>query len=233
MTRKTPPPPAVDFSAFDAALGAAVGGGWTEPPSPRLDAGLEPLRVIPQQPLEIVAQAAPAALAYPPLPEDPRTYLEPQAHGGALKRAESAPEGSEELPTRALLDVGILTDLVSGVKTADQAAGSAGVTPDELHSALASTLAQVDQRELAKAMGIQVATSQLKATAVWNAVLADLLEDIRWGRAKPDVKIELMKLLQKVGRLEPKEQGPVAGGGFQLNINIGDGPKPIVIEASN
>jgi hypothetical protein len=139
----------------------------------------------------------------------------------------------EQLPaSRALMDVGLLSDLVAGVKTPDQAAVQAGVTVSELHSALASTLAQADPKELARAMGVQITASQLKATAVWNALLADILEDIRMGRAEADVKLELLKVLGRIGRLEPKDDKVAAGGGFQLTINVGDGPKPVVIESN-
>jgi hypothetical protein len=43
----------------------------------------------------------------------------------------------------------------------------------------------------------------------------------------PDVpiphKIEFQKMLNKMGRLEPKETAAAAGGGFVFNINFGDG----------
>lgn len=229
---KSPSTPALDLAAFDAALGAVTASGWGPSPQfdrPGLDAGL------------------PAPLGQPmpePVREAAQTWLqetrEPQAHGGELKRVEykePAIDDSErsEVPTKALLDVGILSDLVSGVRTPHQAAADAGVTQEQLHSALAVTLSQVDPREIAKAMGVQVAATQLKAGAVWNAILADLLNDIQTGRAKADVKLELLKVLKGVARLEPREdKGVGAGGGFSLNINIsaGDTVKPVVIDAN-
>lgn len=168
--------------------------------------------------------------------------MEPQAHGGALRRVQEPPlparrerdeDQEPEPPNKAILDIGLLADFVTGSRNAEDTAAAAGVTINELHSALATTLAQVDAKELAKAMGVQIAVTQLKAGAVFNALLADLVEDIRAGRAKADVKLELMKILKGVGRLEPKEdKGIGAGGGFQLNINIGPGAAPVTIDAS-
>ena len=87
--------------------------------------------------------------------------------------------------------------------------------------------------EIAKAMGLQAAEQQLKSGALYGAVLADLVADMAAGRLKPEHKLDLARLLSKVGRVEPREEkGVVAGGGFTLNINLGAGEKPVVIEAS-
>jgi hypothetical protein len=235
MTRQTrspksaASPPVVDLPGFDQALGAIVASGWSQPHQ-SLDAGFQEVPEPLQQPLpapmqeparqwieeqrQVVAQAQ--GLQYPPLPA----------------RRERDPDQEVEPPNKALLDIGLLTDFVTGSRNAEDTAAAAGVTINELHSALATTLAQVDARELAKAMGVQVAVTQLKAGAVFNALLADLVEDIRAGRAKADVKLELMKILKGVGRLEPREdKGVGIGGGFQLNINIGQGVPPVTIEA--
>lgn len=219
-------PPPVDLEGFDAALGAIVASGWGES-RPRLDAGSAPI---------VPATARRAA------PQEPIEALEYQAHGGALKRVVEPPlparrerdeDQEPEPPNKAIMDIGLLSDFVTGSRSAEDTAAAAGVTINELHSALATTLAQVDPRELAKAMGVQIAVTQLKAGAVFNALLADLVEDIRAGRAKADVKLELMKILKGIGRLEPKEEkGVVPGGGFQLNINIG-GAAPVTIDTSN
>lgn len=223
--------PQIDLAGIDAALGAIVGSGWADPPQEpqaRLDAGLEPL--------EPATQRRVAA------PEGPVVVMEPQTHGGALARvqevtlpAQRVRDDSQEPepPNKAILDIGLLSDYVSGQRSAQDTAEAAGVTLNELHSTLATTLSQVDPRELAKAMGVQVTVTQLKAGAVFNAVLADLLEDIRSGRAKADTKLELLKILKGVGRLEPKEdKGMAPGTGFSLNINIGAGAQPVTINAS-
>jgi hypothetical protein len=234
MTKDTSPSSIASLTAeagFEDALAAIVGSGWSEPPT-RLDAGSE-------APVPQVAPATARRAAVQP----PQEVLEYQAHGGALKRVLEPPlparrereaDQEPEPPNKAILDIGLLSDFVTGSRSAEDTAAAAGVTINELHSALATTLANIDPKELAKAMGIQIAVTQLKAGAVFNALLADLVEDIRLGRAKADTKLELMKILKGVGRLEPKDdRGAVPGSGFQLNINIGGGTQPVTIDATN
>jgi hypothetical protein len=114
-----------------------------------------------------------------------------------------------------------------------EAAQAAGVTTDQIQSALATALHEVDPREIAKALGLQAAEQQLKSGALYGAVLHDLVLDMQSGRLKPDLKIELAKLLARVGRIEPKEdKGTAVGQGFVLNINLGAaGPTPVTINA--
>jgi hypothetical protein len=213
-----------DLDGIEARLQALVGSGWTSAqPSlaEPLEAPAAPLPVsAPQTTYDVVASAPPAGLAYAPEPVLPA-------------RRERTEDQEPEPAHKAILDVGLLADFVTGARSANDTAEAAGVTINELHSALATTLQHIDAKELAKAMGVQIAVTQLKAGAVFNALLADLVEDIRMGRAKADTKIELMKILKGVGRLEPKEdKGIGAGSGFQLNINIGAGTPPVVIESN-
>lgn len=141
----------------------------------------------------------------------------------------AAPEGD-----RGMMDIGLLTDLAAGRKTAAEVARFAGVSVDEIQSSLAVALREVPPEEIAKAMGLQAAEQQLKSGALYGAVLADLVADMAAGRLKPEHKLDLARLLSRVGRIEPKdEKGAGAGGGFVLNISLGSSdPKPITIEAS-
>lgn len=193
-----------DLDALDAALGGIVGQGWVDTPEP--DVG---------NPTTL--QDQPPTPEYPPLPVRPAD-AEPEPPGGA---------------ERGVMDIGLLADLAAGRKTAEQAAQFAGVSVDEIQSSLAVALREVPPEEIAKAMGLQAAEQQLKSGALYGAVLADLVADMAFGRLKPETKIELAKLLARVGRIEPKdEKGAGAGGGFTLNIMMGAGdPKPITIEA--
>lgn len=167
----------------------------------------------------IVAQGwddGPAEPDYPPVPvrePDPPVPV---------------PEGE-----RGMMDIGLLADLAAGRKTADEAARFAGVSVDEIQASLAVALREVPPEEIAKAMGLQAAEQQLKSGALYGAVLADLVRDMAEGRLKPETKIELAKLLARVGRVEPKdEKGAGAGGGFTLNIMLGAGDRqPVTIEA--
>lgn len=138
------------------------------------------------------------------------------------------PEGE-----RGMMDIGLLADLAAGRKTADEAARFAGVSVDEIQASLAVALREVPPEEIAKAMGLQAAEQQLKSGALYGAVLADLVRDMAEGRLKPETKIELAKLLARVGRVEPKdEKGAGAAGGFTLNIMLGSNdPKPVIIDA--
>lgn len=141
------------------------------------------------------------------------------------------PVDDPEAGSGGLFDIGMLADLAAGRKGAAEAAEAAGVTTSEIQSALATALHEVDPKEIAKALGIQAAEQQLKSGALYGAVLYDLVLDMQSGRMKAETKIELAKLLAKVGKLEPKEdKGAGAGGGFVLNISMGT-PQPITINA--
>jgi hypothetical protein len=128
----------------------------------------------------------------------------------------------------------MLSDLAAGRTTPLEAAEHAGVTTGQLQASLAVALREVPPDEIAKAMGLQAAEQQLKSGAIYGAVLADLVADMAAGRLKPEVKIELAKLLAKVGRIEPKEAKDAGtGGGFILNISVGAAPaQPITIESN-
>jgi hypothetical protein len=211
-----PNKPPVDLTAFDAALGAVVASGWQDDARTRPDAGLP-----------APATTAPAAGQpyYPPVPTREEVPELPPDEDGEPRR-----------PAQRMLDIGLLSDFVTGARSAQDTATQAGVTLDELHSALATTLAQADPKELAKAMGLQISATQLKAGAVFNALLADVLEDIRLGRAKTDLKLELMKLLGRIGRLEPKEEKNAGAGAFQVVIDMGGvraAPPPVTVIESN
>lgn len=210
---------------LDAQLANLVNSGWDAPPA----AAPAPVASTPAEP--VIERTPPPK--YPPLPVRPGVdeYLEPQPHGGALKRSEAVPTGE---PSRVPVNIGLLADLAAGRRTPAQVATAAGVTQQDLEAELATTLREVDPKEIAKALGIQAAEQQLKSGALYGAVLADLVHDMSSGRLKAEQKIELAKLLAKVGRIEPKEEKNVGvGGGFTLNINLGgQAPAaPIVIDA--
>lgn len=190
---------------MDNALGSILAQGWDDNP-----ADPEPM-----------PEPAATPPDYPPLP---------------VRTDEPAPPAAgHEAPDRMHLNIGLLTDLAAGRKGAAEAAEAAGVTPDDLQAALATALRGVDPKEISKALGLQAAEQQLKSGALYGAVLFDLVKDMQEGRLKPDTKIELAKLLAKVGRIEPKdEKGAGAGSGFVLNINLGtNSPAPVTIEPVN
>lgn len=224
---------------LDAALGDILTGGWSDPlVGDQTPAPDDAQPVVAETPLP----------KYPPLPvrEDqaPRQAvkkttppagtvterLEAQPHGGALKRSETS-EGDEPGDT-SMFSLGVLSDLASGRATPADITARTGVSEDDLHDQLATALHGMDPKEIAKAIGIQAAEQQLKSGALYGAVLADLTSDLIGGRLKPDIKIELAKLLAKNGRIEPKDDKTVgAGGGFTLNINMGASVQPITIVA--
>lgn len=198
---------------IDASLAALLNSGWDNAPQTPAPAGA----IVPQ---------------YPALPvRDVEDYLEPQPHGGALRRSEAVDVPPSDV-VGAVMDIGLLADLAVGRTSAVEAAQRAGLTERELEQQLAVTLREVDPKEIAKAMGVQAAEQQLKSGAIYGAVLADLVRDMVTGRLKPDQKIELAKLLARVGRIEPKEdKGVGAGSGFVLNINLGaERPAPVTID---
>lgn len=194
---------------LDGALAAILSEGWDEPdtPVPRQD---------PPASTDIPVQ--PPDTEYPPLPVP---VDEPEAQDEAVPRARPARH----------VNIGLLTDLATGRKTAVQAAHDAGVTPDQLQSELAVALRQIPPEEIARALGLQAAEQQLKSGALYGAVLADLVGDMVSGRLRAAEKLDLARLLARVGRIEPKEEkGAAVGGGFVLNINMGQGVAPITIE---
>lgn len=166
-----------------------------------------------------------------PISVENQALTEPEYPPVPVREApqEAPPEGD-----RGVMDIGLLADLAAGRKTAVEAARFAGVSVDEIQSSLAVALREVPPEEIAKAMGLQAAEQQLKSGALYGAVLADLVADMAAGRLKPETKIELAKLLARVGRVEPKEEkGAGVGGGFVLNIQLGaNDPKPVIVEAS-
>lgn len=226
-----------DDALLDAALGGILTAGWNEP------AGAAP-QVVTSEPENTPKPAphvdhgvVPSEPEYPPLPVRGEVveYLEPQLHGGVLKRSKTMDEGDEtpELPvSRQVMDIGLLTDLASGRRSAIEVAESAGVSGEQLQSALAVALREVPPEEIAKAMGLQAAEQQLKSGALYGAVLADLIGDMVAGRLKAEVKLDLAKLLARVGRVEPvQDKGAMPGSGFILNINMSAAPeKTIVLE---
>lgn len=217
---------------IDSALDALLSGGWDEP--------AEPAPVVSQKPPVLVDNAP----EYPPLPVKELPYQAPAPRKPSLAPVTTLPvpvttseiDDDDQEPQEArhaLMNVGLLTDMASGRKTALEAAGAAGVTEEDVHDALASALHQMDPKEVAKALGIQAAEQQLKSGALYGAILNDLVQDMKTGRVKHETKVEVLKLLAKVGRLEPKEdKGVATGGGFVLNISMGAAPaQPITIDA--
>lgn len=194
---------------LDRALDIILNSGWDETSEP----APETLAVEPEPEPE-----------YPPLPV-------PMDEMGRPLSAETH-QDDEDGPRR-VLDIGLLTDLATGKKSALAVAEAAGVAPDALQSQLATALREVPPEEITKAMGIQAAEQQLKSGALYGAVLSDLVSDMVSGRMKTEHKLELAKLLARVGRVEPKDDKSVgAGGGFVLNISVGAAdPRPITIES--
>lgn len=243
---------------LDAALGGILASGWDDPVGEavgRVEPPTAPPTSNENWEVHVGAEAVKTAIdkvarEYPPLPvrddqppprarktkappKEPATFLEPQPNGGALMRTVAGDD--DEPPVDAgVFNVGALADLASGRATAGEVAGRMGVELAQLQSELAVALRDMDPKEIAKALGLQAAEQQLKSGAVYGAVLADLVADMAAGRLKADTKIELAKLLARVGRIEPKEDKSVgAGQGFSLHINLGNAPaQPITIDAN-
>lgn len=226
-------------AALDAMLGEALNSGWDDAP-----------------PVAAAPAPEPVAPEYPPLPV--REYPVPDARSTAGKKATIATNEARaqvsallglpsnltadqdasidegDLPAnKRLLNIGMLSDLATSRMTPQQAADTAGVTLAEMQQGLATELAQIDPKEIAKAMGIQAAQEQLKAGALFGAVVNDLIADMVEGRLTPQLKLQLLEMLGVIGRIKPKEDKSVgAGGGFILNISVGNSdPKPVTIEA--
>lgn len=206
MSRPSSPPLE---DQLDDALGSIVNSGWDDPETPT------------DIPVEAPApRPASAEPDYPPLPVPSDEWGNPLP-----------PEDDTE-PTGRVLDIGLLTDLATGKKSAVAVAEAAGVDPEALQSQLAVALRQVPPEEIAKALGLQAAEQQLKSGALYGAVLSELVADMISGRMRPADKLELAKLLARVGRVEPKDEKNVgAGSGFILNINLGQGAQPVTLEA--
>lgn len=240
-SKKAAPPTAALDDQIDNILGGILAEGWND----EVGQATQEVAVGPQYPPVPVREVAPP----PRPPARPKRATKTQAADGATLFELPYPGQTEETErgmvvaappspqddaqdASGMFDIGLLTDLASGRRGAAEAALAAGITEGEIHSALAVALRDVDPKEIAKALGLQAAEQQLKSGAIYGAVLFDLVQDMAAGRLKAETKIELAKLLARVGKLEPKEDKSVgAGGGFVLNISMGGAPQPVTIEA--
>lgn len=234
MPRKPPPvaAPSLD-DQVDTLLGNLLSSGWDD------EVGQAVAEVAAPAPAPKPAKPAPVVKSpqpdYPPLPvrdgmyEMPMVGQKDPSEPGMLVNASGA---ADEAPPRfgPPMDIGLLTDLATGRPGAFAAAEAAGFTQEDLQSSLALALRDTPPAEIAKALGLQAAEQQLKSGALYGAVLAALVNDMATGRMRAETKIELAKMLAKVGRLEPKEEKLAAGGGFTLNISMGSSPQPIIID---
>lgn len=138
----------------------------------------------------------------------------------------------DEARTPIVASLGLLTDLATGRKDAAQVAQAAGMSIPELQDQVAYTLAEIEPDEITRVIGLQAIQQQIKSGALYGSVLASLARDLVEGRLTPMHKLEMAKVLARIGRVEPKEEKNASvGGGFTLNINLGDGARPVVIEA--
>lgn len=223
---------------MDSALGDVLSAGWTDDPAPAPD------------------QHQVATPEYPPLPmreaAKPRKKATQQATSISTDSTPSAPptvardtsiastqeveadddQEPGENDDHATFDIGLLTDLATGRKTPQEAAQAAGVSLAVLEDALATTLRDSSADDIAKALAIQASEQQLKSGAIYGAILFDLVRDMQSGRLQPKEKIKFAELVAAVGKIMPKEdKGVTAGGGFVLNINLGQSePKTIVLD---
>lgn len=139
------------------------------------------------------------------------------------------PDENEQPP---LASLGLLTDLATGRKDAAEVASAAGITVEALQDQVAFTLAEVAPDEITRVIGLQALQQQLKSGALYGAVISALARDLVGGRLTPAHKLEMAKVLARMGRVEPREEKNQAmGGAFVLNINVGAGQPPVVIEA--
>ncbi len=225
---------------LSSALDNLLSQGWDEPMAPAAPretiddaAAKRAAGVKPSDPRNLAVKRADPAPTYPPLPvRTVTTYEHPPVHPQGPPIDVMAPDTEDdEEPPGGVLNIGLLTDLASGRKTAQQAADAAGLTVGDIQTQLATALHEMDPKEIAKAMGVQAAEQQLKSGALYGAVLSELVRDMIAGRMKPETKIELAKMLAKNGAIEPKDQkGVVAGNGFVLNINLGSvKQEPVII----
>lgn len=253
MARKSPPTSPTEQSTLesqiDSLLSATLAAGWddevgdavaqinttevaTQPVFPPVRVGFQqviseypPLTVRDQKvQREVAQQFAAAVLSVDGAP----AFL-------MTRDGEDGPEPEPEDPVAGIFDIGLLSDIASGRKTASQAAEAMGVSDTQVQSALATALHQIDPKEIAKAMGVQAAEQQLKSGALYGAVIFDLVQDMVAGRLKPELKLDLAKMLAQNGRITPKDDKSVgAGGGFVLNISMGSAPPaPITIDAAD
>lgn len=153
--------------------------------------------------------------------------------GIEYKDGGDTPDETDEEPRGALMNIGLLTDLATGRKSAMDVAAAAGITPAQVQTQLATALRDVDPKEIAKALTIQAGEQQLKSGALYGVVLQELVTVMMRNGLSPSLMIELAKLLANVGKIMPKEDKAVAtGSGFVLNISMGAAPaQPITIEA--
>lgn len=209
-------PTSLAKTPLDGALEGLLALGWGDSDPQIVPVEPTPLPMAPQTPTEP---------EYLPLPvrENP---------DGAVETLDDDEFDPPVRPNRRL-SIGALTDLASGHKSPEQTVDETGLTRPELQAELAVTLRELPPDEVVKALGLQAVEQQLKSGAIYGVVLADLVRDMSEGRLKPETKIEMAKLLAKVGKLEPKEDKSVgAGSGFQLNIQINAAdPQPITIQA--
>lgn len=170
------------------------------------------------------AQSALPVVADTPVPVVPATPGDPPPEDDELR--------DESASAPVLSDLGLLTDLATGRKDATEVARAAGLSVPELQEQVAYTLAEIEPEEIQRVIGLQAIQQQIKSGALYGSVLASLARDLVEGRLTPAHKLEMAKVLAKIGRVEPREEKGVAvGGGFTLNINVGGGAPPVVIEA--
>lgn len=217
------------LQSMDDALGAILDTDWQ---TQTIHAEPEPA----PEP-EVVATKEQAITA-PTASEQPEPSLTPvPTQTNAVAAPDSSPstgyDEDADPSEEGITDIGMLARLATGRTTAEQAAQMTGMTLDEIESALATTLQEVSPEDIAKAMGVQAAHQQLKSGAIYGVVLADLVRDLRLGKLDPSRKLELARMLARVGKIEPKEDKNVGtGSGFVLNISMGNAdPQPIIIEA--
>lgn len=232
---------------IDSLLGDVLASGWGDEPAAKVL--LEPAKTPPppevkQVLLEPEYPPLPVKGGMPPAVKRTRAPLVDKAQALALAKeamdeggitymdGDDTPPETDEEPRGALLNIGLLTDLATGRKSALDAAEAAGITPAEVQTQLATALRDVDPKEIAKALALQAGEQQLKSGAIYGVVLHELVTDMMQNRLTPSLKIELAKLLANVGKIMPKEDKTVAAGsGFTLNISMGASPQPVTIEA--
>lgn len=229
---------------IDSLLDDILSSGWTDTPAPVEVEPPAPTPPTPEYPPVPVRPAEPAPRRKQTTQKDTPTGVvfdmpypgqDDPTETGMLVAAPNAQDDPDDGDDEGgLYNLGILSDLAAGRITTEDAAQAAGVTTTQVQSALATALREVDPREILKALGLQAAEQQLKSGALYGAVLHDLVRDMATGRLKPEHKLELAKLLAKVGRIEPKEDKSVgAGSGFTLNISMGQAaPQQVIIDAN-
>lgn len=209
-------PDVAEVQAVEDILRALVDGGWEDSQPVAVSA----TQAVSSDPVQTFA-SAPASIPLPALAND----------DGASDYDPDDPD-TPTPPAQILADIGLLSELAVGRKDAAAVARQAGMSLDALQSQVAVTLAEVPPEDIARVVGLQAAQQQLKSGAIYGAVLATLADDLIHGRMNTANKLEMAKLLARVGRVEPREDKSVnVGSGFTLNINLGEHTPPVVIEA--